>query len=241
MSNRVIGYVRVSTGKQADEGVSLAQQRRCVESYCATYGLTLVAVVVDSDASGGSLARPKLQRVRQVLRRRPGWGLVVPRLDRLTRSVRDLAELLDPAGTDRLGSAERPLHSVLEHVDTTTPSGRMMLNLLTTVAQWQREEAARATRVALRDAQARGQPLGAVPYGWRRVLVERDERGRRVGGRGALVPHLEQQAILAGMRTRRAEGASLALVADELTAAGVVGARGGRWTATRVLAALGRA
>ena len=91
---RVVGYVRVSTDEQASGGVSLKAQTDKVRAYSGLYGLDLVEVIADPGQSGKSLNRPGLKRALAMLASGGVEGLVIAKLDRLTRSVADLAELL---------------------------------------------------------------------------------------------------------------------------------------------------
>src|SRR5512145_3177981 len=104
MSNQAVGYVRVSTEDQASEGVSLEAQRARIEAYCATYGLELVAVFEDAGLSGKSLKRPGMSALLDAIRSGAAGSVVVYKLDRLSRSVRDLLsvveDLLKPAGVE---------------------------------------------------------------------------------------------------------------------------------------------
>src|SRR5262245_5254733 len=85
----VIGYARVSTSEQATGGVSLDAQVAKIKGYCELYGLTLVEIIIDAGESAKSLKRPGLQRALAMLKRKDAEGLVVCKLDRLSRSVRD--------------------------------------------------------------------------------------------------------------------------------------------------------
>ena len=146
---RAIAYLRVSTDKQADEGVSLEAQRAKLEAYASLYDLDLVAVEVDAGVSAKSLDRPALGRALAMLRAGRADALLVVKLDRLTRSVRDLGELLDGYFGPEKKAA---LLSVADQIDTRTAAGRMVLNILTSVAQWEREAIGERTQMALADA-----------------------------------------------------------------------------------------
>ena len=91
----VAGYVRVSTEQQADEGVSLDAQHTKLQAYAVAMDLELVAVFEDAGRSAKSLARPGLQAALASLEHGSASGLLVAKLDRLTRSVRDLGELVE--------------------------------------------------------------------------------------------------------------------------------------------------
>ena len=97
MSTRAIGYVRVSTDDQAREGVSLDVQEARIGAYCEAKGWQLVSVVRDEGKSAKDLKRPGLQEILGALpkRQRPFDALVVVKLDRLTRSARDLGNLME--------------------------------------------------------------------------------------------------------------------------------------------------
>lgn len=134
-TTKAVGYIRVSTDKQVDHGVSLDAQRAKLDAYAALYDLTLVEVIVDAGVSAKTLDRPGLQRALGMLRKGQVHALLVAKLDRLTRSVEDLGELIRTVFVT--GKAD--LLSVGEQIDTRTAAGRLVLNVLGSVAQWERE------------------------------------------------------------------------------------------------------
>lgn len=208
-ATRVVGYCRVSTDKQADHGVSLEAQESKLRAYAALYGLELVEVIVDAGESAKSLDRPGLQRALSMLRAGRAEGLLVAKLDRLTRSVRDLGELV--AGTFKTSA----LLSVAEQVDTRTAGGRLVLNVLGAVSQWEREAVGERTSAALRHKQSRGEFIGGeAPFGFR---VED----------GALIEDAAERAAIREARILRDAGLSLRKIAAALDAQGFR-ARNGR-------------
>src|SRR4051812_40067194 len=138
---RVIAYLRVSTASQADEGVSLDAQRSKLEAYARAVDLTIVEVVVDAGVSAKTLDRAGLKRALALLDTGAASGLLVAKLDRLTRSVRDLGDLVD-----RYFSHRFALLSVADAIDTRSAGGRLVLNVLASVSQWEREAIAERTR-----------------------------------------------------------------------------------------------
>ena len=163
MRTRAVAYVRVSTDEQSDRGVSLDAQRARIEAYASIYDLEIITVESDT-ASGKTLERPALQRALSALDRGGAAALIVAKLDRLTRSVRDLGELLE---LFRPGSGVALL-SVGEQVDTRSAAGRLVLHLLTSVAQWEREAIGERTSSAMRHMRAQGLYTGGrAPYGFR--------------------------------------------------------------------------
>jgi DNA invertase Pin-like site-specific DNA recombinase len=161
---KVVGYVRVSREEQAQDGVSLAVQAEKVRAYCGLYELDLVELIVDPGESAKTLGRPGLSLALAMLADGRAEGIVVAKLDRLTRSVADLAELLDRYFGEAAG---KQLFSVGDSIDTRTAAGRLVLNVLMSVAQWERETIVERTQTALDHKRARGERIGTIPYGWR--------------------------------------------------------------------------
>jgi site-specific DNA recombinase len=115
---------------------------------------------------------------------------------------------------------------VSESLDTTSACGRLVLNLLTTVAQWEREAISERTATALAHKRATGRVYGSVPFGYRR---EGD----------ALVLDSAQQTALAEMVRLDANGASFRDIARHLEQSGIATTRGGsRWHASSVRSVL---
>lgn len=220
MKTRVIGYARVSTEEQASDGVSLGAQVEKIKAYAALYDLELVEVIVDPGASAKTIDRPGLNRALSMLRGGQASGLVVAKLDRLTRSVADLAVLLDEYFGERPG---KQLFSVADAIDTRTAAGRMVLNILMSVAQWEREAIAERTKDALRHKRSRGERTGQIPLGFR--LAEDGVH---------LVEDESEQHALATVRALRAEGKSVRGIAEEMNRRGIP-AKGKRgWHKTTV-------
>jgi len=218
-TTRTVAYLRVSTDKQAEHGVSLDAQRAKVEAYAGLYDLDLVAVEVDAGASAKSLShRPALDRALAMLEAGEADALLVVKLDRLTRSVRDLGELVD-----RFQAGGWALLSVSEQVDTRTAGGRLVLNVLASVSQWEREAIGERTRVALAYKRANGEKTGgACPFGY-----HLSEDGIH------LQPEPQEQEALTLILALRADGLSLRAIAARLNADGVP-ARGKCWHPTTV-------
>lgn len=219
---RAVAYIRVSLAKQAAEGVSLAAQRRKVELYAELHGLDLVAVVEDAGASAKTLDRPGLSRALGMLDTGEADALVVVKLDRLTRSVVDLGHLIET----RFGSSDGPaLLSVAESIDTRSAAGRLVLNILASVSQWEREAIGERTATALAHKRANGEYTGGqTPHGY------------RVAPDGvALERNPAEERALALVRQLRADGMTVRAVREELNSRGVLN-RGRPWS----LGAIGR-
>ena len=216
---RVVGYVRVSTEEQAKEGISLEAQRAKLEAYCLAMDLDLVAVRGDAGASAKSLRkRPGLAEALGDLEEGRADAIIVCKLDRLTRSVRDLGDLVE-----RYFASRFILLSLTDSIDTRTAGGRLVLNVLASVSQWEREAIGERTRETLTYLKTQGVRLGGEGLGWRRTS-ERDEEGRAV-----VVEDLAERAVLARIKALKAAGLSLRVICARLEAEGVAAKRGGRW------------
>src|SRR6476620_9068823 len=91
---RAIGYVRVSTDKQADRGVSLEAQAEKIRAMAVVQGVDLAELIIDAGESAKSLNRPGMARLLALVDAGAVQTVIIAKLDRLTRSVVDLAELL---------------------------------------------------------------------------------------------------------------------------------------------------
>lgn len=172
---RAVGYVRVSTDVQASEGVSLEAQKVRIQAHCTALDIKLVDLVVDAGESAKSLDRPGLQAALKLLTIGKADALIVLKLDRLTRSVKDLGHLCESYFSD---AKPWSLLSVSDSIDTRSASGKLILNVLTSVAQWEREAISDRTKEAMQHLKAKGVLLGAAPYGWK-YTEALDHAGRR--------------------------------------------------------------
>jgi site-specific DNA recombinase len=159
---KAIGYVRVSTEKQADFGVSLDAQAEKVRAMAVVQGAELVDVIVDAGESAKSLNRPGMVRLMALVNSGAVDTVIIAKLDRLTRSVADLAELLKRF--ERRGVS---LVSVADSLDTRSAAGRLVLNIMVSVSQWEREAIGERTRDAMRHKRANGERVGTLPFGYK--------------------------------------------------------------------------
>jgi DNA invertase Pin-like site-specific DNA recombinase len=208
LMTEAIGYLRVSTDEQADSRAGLEAQRAAILAEAERRGWHLVEVIEDAGFSGKDLNRPGIAAALDAMRRHRADTLVVAKLDRLSRSMLDFAALMDRASREHWALVALDLG-----VDTTTPAGEMMANVLATFAQFERRLIGQRTRDALAIKRASGTVLGR-----RRTMPD---------------------AVLARIRIERAEGRTLRAIADDLTADAIPTAQGGmRWYASTVLKAL---
>lgn len=221
---KAIGYIRVSTEQQAEQGVSLEAQQARIAAYCLANGLELVAVYSDAGLSGKKASnRPELQNALEHVCRESGI-LVVYSLSRLARSVADTLAI-----SDRLQRAGAELASLSERIDTSSAGGRMVFTMLAAFSQFERDLTAERTASALQHKKSKSERVGTVPFGF------------QLADDGiALIPDAAEQAAIALIQRRREAGATLQTICSELEAAGISTKKGkSKWT-PKVVADLAR-
>jgi len=214
---RAIGYVRVSTGKQA---LSPEAQEEKIRQMAALQGVQLVDVVVDREsAKEGSIhKRPGIARIFELASAHQVERVIIAKLDRLTRSVVDLGELLtelDRAGVSLVSATET-------WMDTGSAAGRLVINIIVCVAQWEREAIAERTAAVLQHKKAHGKVYNHTPYGF-----------ERQGDNLVVMP--AEQEVMAKVREMRDAGVTLSAIALHLNKAGTPTKKaGGHWHASTV-------
>jgi len=183
-----VAYIRVSTEEQAREGFSLGDQEARIRAYCEARGWTLLRVYRDEGVSAKDLNRPGIQALLHDLKDNGVGAVVVMKLDRLTRSVRDLGTLIE----DLFDGVK--LVSVEESFDSGTPSGELVMNMLGTVAHWERRVIGERTTGALAYKRSKGEWAGRIPYGW------------RIGEDGKLEEDPAQQRVIQKIKRARYRG-----------------------------------
>lgn len=152
---QVIGYVRVSSDEQANSGAGLAAQRAAIQAECKRRGWQLLEVIEDAGYSAKDLKRPGVLTALETLERHEAGGLVVAKLDRLSRSMLDFTAIMAKATKQSWA-----LVALDCAVDTTTPAGEAMAHVLATFAQFERRLIGQRTREALAAKRAAGVRLG---------------------------------------------------------------------------------
>jgi len=217
---RAVGYAMVSTEEQGDNGDDLAAQGERIRAYAKALGLPLAEVVTDEGYSGASLDRPGLQ----VLLGRMATGevgvVVVAKLDRLSRSLRHLLNMY----ADEFEHRGIALVSVAEQFDTSTPAGRLLLRVVGSFVEFERNLVTERVSGG-RQAKARrgGYAGGGAPLGYRAFR-----------GTGVLVVDEEGAASVRRVFALEAEGLSRRGIADRLNAEGRTTAEGKAFTHVQV-------
>jgi DNA invertase Pin-like site-specific DNA recombinase len=172
----VVGYIRVSTEEQADSGAGLIAQRTAIAAEAGRRAWTLVDVFEDAGASGKSIAgRPGLELALAAVEGGGANGLVVAKLDRLSRSLLDFAQLMERSQRKRWALVALDLG-----VDTSTPAGEMMASVLAVFAQFERRLIGQRTKDALAVKRGEGVRLGrprTLSAKTRRRIIREREKG----------------------------------------------------------------
>lgn len=150
-----VGYIRVSTEEQSVSGLGLEAQRAAIEAECKRRQLHLLQVFSDAGLSAKDMHRPALQEAITALDNGHGEILIAAKLDRLSRSVRDVVDLLEHSTKQ----GWRVLTLDLA-IDTTTPFGEAMVAVSAAFAQLERRLIGERTKAALAVKKAQGVKLG---------------------------------------------------------------------------------
>ena len=172
---KVIGYLRVSTAEQGLSGAGLEAQRAAIAVEAERRGWD-VRWIEDAGFSAKTLDRPGIIEALDCLERGEAEALVAAKLDRLSRSLLDFAGLMDRSQKKGWGLVALDLG-----VDTSTPSGEMMANVLASFAQFERRLIGQRTKDALAIKKAEGVRLGRpsqLPDAVRRRIIRDREAGR---------------------------------------------------------------
>lgn len=209
---KAVGYIRVSTSRQAEDGVSLDAQRERLTAWAAAMGLELVSIEADEGVSGRRIKnRPGLQRAIAKACACKGV-LVVYSLSRMARNLRDALSI--QATLDKAGAG---MASLSERIDTTTPVGRMVFSILGAMDQFESERKSEVARLSMGYCRRSARQYTNVPpYGFRYVD-------------GVMVADDAEAATLATIQADRAAGMGYRSIAAKLNAQGIQARNGGEW------------
>jgi DNA invertase Pin-like site-specific DNA recombinase len=176
----LLGYARVSKG---DAQSNALQTRALTAAGCLR--------LFEEAASGGRWDRPELHRLLDQLR--PGDTVVVWKLDRLSRSLKDVLHLME-----RIAEAGAGFRSLTENIDTTTPAGRMMMQMVGSFAEFERAMIRERTSAGLAAARAEGRVGGRrkkLDPAKRREIAESVITGRKTGADMARLYGVSQPTV----------------------------------------------
>ena len=197
------GYVRVSTDKQAKNGVSLEAQQAAIEAHCKARGLTLARMIVDPGISAAKVPlrdRPEGAELLAAIERGDVGVVIVWKIDRAFRNA--VETLLAVEDWEDRGVALHLLDLGGMTVDTSTAMGKMFLTMLAGLAEMERNVTSERTVAALAHKKAQGELVGRAPFGMRaapsgRIKVLQDGTRKPIL---VLAPDPQEQAALARIR-----------------------------------------
>ena len=206
---KAIGYVRVSTQGQAEDGVSLDAQEAKVRSWADLNGAEVVIFRDEGISGKRSDNRPGLKAALEAVGR--GDALIVYSLSRLSRSTKDTLTI-----ADALAQKEADLVSLSEKIDTTTAAGKMVFRMMAVLAEFERDQVSDRTRFALAHKRTLNEKTGGdVPFGYR-------------ARSGKLYAHAGEQRALRLILDLHGKGTSLRGICRTLEAQGVARKHGSR-------------
>jgi len=215
---KAIGYVRVSTVGQAEQGISLDNQDAKIKSYCELNDLELVGIVRDEGVSAKSLSK-RPQAVEMLQRaRKEKLALIVYKLDRMFRNTVESLTTIDS-----LAKSGASFHSINEKLDTSSAFGKFFLTQIAALAELERNLISERTKDALANKKAQGKRIGNIPFGF------------CLDGDGETLLDFEpEMEILDFIRKRRLEGRSFRKIAQGLTENGYLTRTGNPFVKTTV-------
>jgi site-specific DNA recombinase len=157
----VIGYIRCSTTKQAEEGVSLDLQKSMIENYCEINNLELVGVHSDEGISGkGTTNRTGYNKVMEMVEQAAISGVVVYSISRFGRNLVDTLNSVKVMTDNDISFL-----SVKENINTKTSQGRLQLNIYSSVAEYEREEIVSRIKDSLNHKKENGEKFCRSVFG----------------------------------------------------------------------------
>ena len=206
---KAIGYIRVSTQGQVDEGVSLEAQEAKVKAWAELNNAEAV-IFRDEGISGKRFDnRPGLVAALDAVGK--GDALIVYSLSRLSRSTRDTLAI-----ADRLLKKEADLVSLSEKIDTTSAAGKMVFRMLAVLSEFERDQISDRTRFALAHKKANGEKTGGdVPFGYK-------------VRKGKLYLHAGEREAISLIMDLHGKGQSLRSICRSLEAKGITRKSGKR-------------
>lgn len=171
----IAAYVRVSTDKQSEKGISLDAQTERIAAHAKYLGFDDVKEYLDV-GSARKMERGNFKILFEDIEKGLIEHLIIYRLDRLTRSIADLNKIVD-----FLEKHNCTLHSVTEQLDTSSANGRMVINIIGTIAQWESDITAERVKENMQHLAAQGRWMSSAPFGYKlgddkRLEINPEER-----------------------------------------------------------------
>lgn len=221
---KAVAYIRVSTQGQGEDGISLEMQRERVTAWCVANGYELEELFAETMSGGRASNRPEVLKAIALACKVRGV-LVVYSLSRLARSLKDtlaIAERLERAGAN--------LASLTERIDTNSALGKMLFRLLSTLAEFEKDQLGERTENAMSHLRKINRRISArIPLGYD---LAKDGQ--------TLVPNTVEQQVIDRICSMRQTGLSYAGITKILMKGRIATKSGGRWHPSTVKAVIER-
>lgn len=213
---KLIGYVRVSTKNQEDN-TSLADQEKRIKAYCEAFGHELINLYVEVGSGKNTKSREQFNLALEDVKTNAD-GIIAIKLDRIARNTRDVLALVE----DVLQPANKALVLLDLQVDTSTPTGKMILTVMAAVATLERD----TIKERMQNGRKAKNEEGGFAYG-----------SPKFGERsvdGELIADDREQETINIIRKHHKSGKSRESIADYLNKNNIPSKRGGQWSGTTV-------
>ncbi|MCR1961735.1 recombinase family protein [Thomasclavelia cocleata] len=162
-NNTKVGiYIRVSTQEQVIHGYSIGAQTDRLKKYCEVMGWDIYKLYIDEGISGKNMKdRPEMQNLLHDIENEKVNNVLVLKVDRLTRSVRDLVDFVD-----LINEKDCQFTSIMEMIDTSTATGRMFLKIIGIFAEFERENTIERVEIANSRKVSEGYCLYSCTTAW---------------------------------------------------------------------------
>ena len=214
---RAIGYARLNSIGMQPKNLDLNHQEELIREYVAKKGWTLVDIFREVTTSSSVRIQPKLDEIIAESGIGKFDALIVARLDRVTRNIRELDHFL----TEVCQKNGVSLISIEEGLDTSTRAGRKAIELVDIIAKWDTKRISDRTREIIARKRAKGERVGHAPFGY----TYRDKK---------LVGMDDEQKVIRIICDKREEGLSYHRIAKYLNEQQIASKRGGIWYAETV-------
>tara|TARA_Y100001963_G_scaffold123293_1_gene173212 strand:+ start:64 stop:921 length:858 start_codon:yes stop_codon:yes gene_type:complete len=211
-------YTRVSTTGQEEEGHSLEEQERQCKALLGIHEHELVKIYSDTGSGGGFEHRPGYKQMMAEIN--DVWDILyVWKLDRLNRNLTNSVRFFE-----QLGEQDAYIACVTEQVDTSSPMGRFIINVMSSLAQMEREQTKERVIMGSEAARRAGRWTGGIPYGYA-IPIEFDNSGNRIN-RGILVENQAESPVVQRIFQLYSAGSTISEICNRLVMDGIYTRKG---------------
>jgi len=211
-------YLRVSTAEQAQEGYSIDAQRERLKAYCLSQDWKVAGIYEDAGYTGGNMNRPQLIRLKEDIPKKLFDVILVYKLDRLSRNMRDLSNFVND-----LQKYNIHLKSATEPFDTSTPAGKLILNMLGSVAEFERGMIGERVKMGMLEKAKEGDGFLGFnhPYGYDY-------------SNGTLTLNQMEAEVVRTIFKLYLQGESMGRIVEHLNTLGIPSKHGKKWAKAKI-------